>query len=327
MATGDGEIFAVVGGCPFPISHFNSESVPLSSWFLLTLIASVFLGFYDVAKKLAVTDNAVAPVLLCNVSTAAVIWSVPMVGQALGLLGGGQSETLWDLTMRQHGLLFCKSAMVGTSWVFAFVALKRLPISIAAPVRSTGPLWTIVLAVLFAGERPLVGQWVGIVLILVSFFALSKIGSREGIAFHRSGAVGLMVAATLVGSCSGVYDKYLLQTVGFRPAVVQAWFSIYLVPVMIPMAVYWLRFDRIRSPFQWRWSIPLIAILLLGADYFYFVAVAEPGAMISVISPLRRCSTVVPFLFGIMALKEFNWRPKLVCLLVLFAGVFFISLA
>ena len=298
----------------------------MSLWFILTLIAAFFLGLYDIAKKHSVNDNAVPPVLLANVSTAALIWGVPIVA---GLVFADGEHVwlsrLWTPTLTEHALLFGKSALVGSSWMFAFFALKALPISIAAPIRATSPVWTIVLAVSLTGERPLLLQWLGIALILIAFFSFSLVGKCEGIRFHRDPAIGLMIVATLISAFCGLYDKYLLQTIGLKPAIVQAWFSIYLVPVMLPMNVYWWRFDRQTTPFQWRWSIPLIAIFLLVADYTYFVAVAQPDALISLISPLRRTSIVIAFLFGIFVLKELNWRPKLASIVVLIAGMFLIA--
>ncbi len=310
------------------VLHFSPDESTLSLWFILTLVAAIFLGLYDVAKKHSVNENAVPPVLLANVSTAALIWSVPVI-VGLGFVESSQfwPNQLWQPTINQHGLLFAKSAMVGSSWMFAFFALKALPISIAAPLRATSPLWTILLAVTLTGERPALLQWLGIGLILTAFFSFSFVGKREGIRFHRDPAIGLLVVATLISSFCGLYDKYLLQTLGLKPAIVQAWFSIYLVPVMLPLNLYWWRFDRIKKPFQWRWSIPLIAIFLLVADYTYFVAVSQPDALISVISPLRRTSIVIAFLFGIIFLKEQNWRSKLISIVVLIAGMFLIALS
>ena len=208
----------------------------MSLWFILTLVAAFFLGLYDIAKKHSVTENAVPPVLLANVSTAALIWGFPVIAGAV--FAGSDSfwpGRLWELTLTQHALLFGKSALVGSSWMFAFFALKQLPISIAAPIRATSPLWTIVLAVSLTGERPVLMQWLGIALILIAFFSFSLVGKREGIRFHRDPAIGLLIVATLISAFCGLYDKYLLQTVRLKPAIVQAWFSIYLVPVMLPL--------------------------------------------------------------------------------------------
>ncbi|QDT07154.1 EamA-like transporter family protein [Rubripirellula lacrimiformis] len=295
-------------------------------WIALSVLSAIFLGFYDIAKKSSVRDNAVPIVLLLNVVTAALVWLPAVVASSAGFdTAGGGLAGLTDLPLQHHGLLMAKSLLVGTSWTLAFFAMKQLPISIATPIRATSPIWTIAIAVLAMGERPSWGQWGGIAIIVASFTAFSRVGKREGIRFHRSPAVLLMIAATLLGAVSSIYDKYLLQSIQISPSATQAWFSIYLVPVMLPLAIRWWRGDRAAKPFQWRWSIPLIAVFLLIADWLYFTAVSDPDALISVISPVRRTSVIVSFLFGILRLGELNWQAKLVCIGGILAGVFLIS--
>ena len=71
----------------------------------------------------------------------------------------------------------------------------------------------------------------------------------------------------------------------------------------------------------------LIALLLLVSDFQYFHAIEQPGALISVISPLRRTSVVIAFVAGIRMYGEQNWRVKAVCTAGLMCGVFIISIA
>ena len=300
----------------------HNRKCSLSTWILLSLLSGLLLGCYDIAKKASVKDNAVPPVLLLSVLTGAVIWLVILI---LAGITDSSIAAAWNLGFREHGLLFLKSMMVGASWTCAFFALKHLPISVATPIRATSPLWTILLAVAVMSERLAVQQWVGIGLVLAAFFALSRVGAKEDIHFHRDRWVTLMLVATLLGSLCALYDKYLLQIERLSPVSVQAWFSIYLVPVMLPLVIRWWRRDRQQTPFHWRWSIPMIAVLLLVADYAYFKAVAEPDALISVISPLRRTSVIVAFAFGIVRLKEKNWRIKAPCITAILLGVYLLS--
>lgn len=160
----------------------------------------------------------------------------------------------------------------------------------------------------------------------MAFYSFSLVGKLEGIRFHKDKWVGFMIAATLLGACSAIYDKYLLQTRGFNPATVQAWFSIYLVAVMAPFYLLWLRGAWPRSRFHWRWSIPLIGICLLIADFFYFTAISDQDALIAVISPLRRASVLITFLGGIYLYGEKNVRPKAICIAVLLLGIVLLQL-
>ena len=200
-----------------------------------------------------------------------------------------------------------------------------LALLIAAPIRSTSPLWTILIAIAFLQERPNAVQWIGITTVLAAFVAFSLVGRREGIEFRTNRWIWFMVAATLLGALSAIYDKYLLRTLNLRPSTVQAWFSIYLVAVMAPLAVFWFVRDRRARPFQWRWAILLIAVFLQISDFLYFVAIAEPDSLISVISPLRRSSVIVSFLAGIRYFGEHNWRPKALCIAGMLAGILLIT--
>lgn len=296
------------------------------SWILLSLLSAFALGFYGLAKKKAVHENAVPIVLLLNVSTSAAIYG-PIVVLSAVFPDMMQQTAVFVAPMSgaEHALMMLKSGLVGLSWIFAFFALKHLPLSIAAPLRAISPLWTISIAVLFLNERPEFLQWAGVFLILMSFRAFSKVGRKEGIHFRRNRWVVMMMIATLLGSSSALVDKYLLQTVGLSVPNVQAWFSIYLVVAMLPLAIHWYVFQRKKTPFEFRWSIPTIAITLLIADYLYFTAVSDPDALISLISPLRRTSVILPFAYGIVKLSEKNWKPKLLSLIVMLSGVFLIS--
>lgn len=221
-----------------------------------------------------------------------------------------------------------KSLLVGASWTLAFTALKHLPLSIGAPIRATSPFWTILIAITLLGERPQTQQWIGMVIVLIGFWCFTLVGRREGIRFTRDRSVLLMVLATLLGSFSSIYDKWLLQRL--EPITLQAWFTVYLVPVMVPLALWWLRARRrgeLRGPdggkavFQWRRSIALVSPLLIAADAFYFIALSNPDAMVSVVSVLRRCSVIVALAFGASALSEANFRAKATCVGVILVGV------
>jgi drug/metabolite transporter (DMT)-like permease len=298
------------------------------TWMLLSICSAAFLGFYEIAKKASLKENAVPPVLFFNVLTAATLWT-PLILLSQFYPDGIPTGFLRveALTGTGHFLLFLKSLIAGSSWIFASFALKHLPMSIAAPIRASSPFWTITIAVLFLSERPDLWQWVGISIILISFYVFSLVGRKEGIHFHRNRWVGFMVIATLLGACSALYDKYLLQTCQMHAATVQAWFSVYLVLVMTPLVTHWYLKGRVATPFHWRWSIPMIAVLLLISDFLYFTAIETPGGLISVISPLRRTSIVIAFIAGIKIYGEKNPIPKGICIMSMLVGVYILSLS
>ncbi len=297
-------------------------------WLFLALASAAFLGLYDVFKKRSVVDNAVIPILFLSVCCGAVVWAPWVI---LGAVAGEDAAPLAMLQVERlgwvdHGRLLLKSTIVGVSWILSYFGLKRLPVSVAGGIRAMGPFWTLLGAVVLFAERPSSGQWAGIAVTLLSFLALSLAGRREGLFFHRDRAVFLIIGGTLAGAASGLYDKHLMGTLGYRASTVQAWFSIYMVLVFLPMMIGWWRRWWPRGTFQWRWSIPLIGLSLLVADYLYFEALRDEEALISVVSCLRRGGVLVSFAAGYLLFKERNYRAKTPCVLGILAGIVLIAL-
>jgi transporter family protein len=290
-------------------------------WILASLVSAFFLGCYDLSKKHALRDNAVLPVLFLSTLCGAVVWAILLgaIQLAPALVPAGLTPEI--LPLRTHGLIFVKSAIVAASWAFTYFGIKHLPLSLASPLRATGPLWTLAGALLVLGERPSAVATAGILVTLVSFYGLSVAGRGDGVHFHRDKWVGCMVAGTILGAVSGLYDKYLLGRLGLSAAAVQAWFTIYLPVVMLPLAFGWWRRWWPRNVFHWRWSVPLIAACLLVADYVYFDALRDPEALVSVVSSLRRGSTLVAFAGSIWLYREARGTQKLPAVLGILGGI------
>ncbi len=59
-----------------------SKFAPMS-WISLSICSALFLGFYDLAKKHALKDNAVFPVLFFGIVTSACVWHYADKNQTL----------------------------------------------------------------------------------------------------------------------------------------------------------------------------------------------------------------------------------------------------
>ena len=295
------------------------------SWLYLGIFSGLILGFYDLLKKASVKENAVLPVLLISNITCAAVW-IPFV-----VWSWVSPETIPHELLRvdtptpiEHLYLIIKATIVGASWLMGYFALKNLPISIASTISATRPAYTLIGALILFHESPNTGQWLGMLVTLVFFFALSIVGRREGIRFENNRWIWLVIGGTMAGAASGLWDKFLLSSYGLRVPTVQAWFSIYLVVVMIIPFWGWFRNWWPRSSFEWRWSIPLIGIALLIADFTYFTALTDSDAMVSIISCLRRGSVLITFSLGTYLYKEKQFWRKLPCVLGILAGILII---
>jgi bacterial/archaeal transporter family protein len=290
-------------------------------WIAASLLSAFFLGFYDLSTKHAVRDNAVLPVLFFANVCSTVVWLLLLALGASSAISLPSALLVDPLNGTQHLQLLLKSVIVACSWLCSYFALKSLPLSLAAPVRATGPMWTLFGALLVLGERPTWLEFVGVGITLVSFFGLSIAGAKEGIHFHKNKAVAWLLAGTLLGAVSGLYDKFLMGHVGFRASTVQCWFSIYLALIFLPLVIGWKLRWWPRNTFQWRWSILGISFALLVADFLYFDALRNPEALVSLVSSLRRGSTLVAFAGSLWLFKEANGRQKIIPVCGIVTGI------
>lgn len=295
-------------------------------WIYLAIVSAVFLGIYDILKKTSLNQNAVIPVLFISTLAGSLPW-IPLILLSVWnpALLQGSLFFIPAADFHVHALIFLKSLIVICSWLFVYFGVKHLPISIASPIRASAPLWTLIGALCIFMERPSLGQWIGIGAILGGYFFLSLAGRAEGIVFHRNRWIVCMAIGTIIGSVSALYDKYLLSL--YPAALVQTWFSFYMVIILIPVLFLWFPTRHRTTPFQWRWTIPLIGLCLALADFLYFQALRDSHALISVISAIRRSNAIISFAWGASVLQEANRQRKALCLAAILAGILLIAFA
>ena len=256
------------------------------AWLFLAFLSATLLGFYDSCKKEALNGNAVIPVLFLN--------------------------TLFS------------------SLIFGYFGMKHLPLSIVGPINATRPVMVLVGALLVFGERLNMYQWIGVLLAVASFFMLSRSGKKEGIDFKHDKWIYFVVLSAMLGAVSGLYDKYLMASpqdggVGIDRMMVQSWYNIYQCGMMGAMLLLlWWPKHKQTTPFHWDRSIIFISLFLSAADFVYFYALSLPGAMISIVSMIRRGSVIVSFLVAAAVFHEKNLKSKTVDLALVLLGMLFL---
>lgn len=294
-------------------------------WLQLAFLSAALLGLYDVAKKKAVRDNSVPQVLLLNTLFSTLFFLPAIISGSMSL--GWFEGTLFDIApmgAHQHLLVMVKAAITLSSWLFGYVGIKHLPITIVGPINATRPVIVLLGAFLIFGERLNLMQWIGVLLALLSLFLLSRAGKKEGIDFVRDRWILCVAAAALLGAVSGLYDRHILGQI--EPLAVQSWFCIYQVVMMGVIVAVLSLTNRLTTPFRWSWAIPMISIFLTAADMAYFVALSQPEAMVSVVSMVRRSSVVVSFACGALLFGERNLRSKAIDLAFILVGMIFLWL-
>lgn len=290
-------------------------------WITLAFLSAALLGLYDVAKKKALTANAVLPVLLLNTLFSTLLF-LPLIVAAEGGLGWFDGTIFATDTgdLHAHALVALKAIIVLTSWVFGYFGIKHLPLTIVGPINATRPVMVLMGALFLFGERLNILQWAGVLLALFSLLLLSRSGRREGIRFMHNRWVFCVAIGAVVGAVSGLYDKFIMTQL--EPTFVQSWYNLYQFLLMsVVVGALWLPRRHRTTPFHWSWAIPFISLFLSCADLVYLIALKQPDAMISVVSMIRRGSVLVSFTCGALLFRERNLRAKALDLAFILAGM------
>lgn len=284
-------------------------------WVALALISASCLGFYDVMKKLSVRGNDVLTVLMLNTVFGALLMSPVLIAA----IASGECSIA---TATDHAMIAVKSFIVLGSWILGYFAVKHLPLTIQGPINASRPVMVLVGAVAVYGEQLNLLQWCGISLGFFSLYMISRISAVEGITLRNSRWLWMAAGAAMLGAVSTLYDKYLLRH--FRPLDVQAWYSFYQCIIMSGALIVVKKVSSFGMlAFSWRWTIPLISVFLTVADIAYFYSLSVEGAMISIVSMIRRGSVIIPFIFGAIVLHEKNFKAKAadLCILMISLGL------
>lgn len=326
-------------------------------WIILSFVSALCLGCYDISKKIALRENRVIDVLTLSVCISTLFLSVPWC------LSRVCPETMTatpffvpQLDLAAHGLVVVKSMIVLSSWVFAYISLKHLPLSVVSPMQATRPMWTLVGALLLFGERLNTWQWLGVCLAIGSVFIFS-FKNKSQIINHKSQIASryyvALALAILIGACSGLYDKYLMRS--YDHNAVQVYYTFYQALMMLvvwfivralqakkeqastahptPYTLHFTPSTFRLPPFTFRLPpstfhpiqkigvIVLISLFLIISDNVYMLALRDPDSLIAVVSTIRRGGAVIGFAYGLLFLKEPDPWKKLLCMLGILSGL------
>lgn len=276
------------------------------SWLWMVIISGILLGFWDITKKQAFKKNSIVSVLAFY-SLFCFIFVSFEFSNAINLTG--------DKIL----VIFIKTIIIFLSWVLGFTAIKHLPISIVTPFDTVNPLFTIIFGIVILGESLGLLQGVGILIMLVSYYFIGKVGSKEITNVFKNKYFYFMIGSAILSAVSAIIDKIALRSI--NPGQMQFWFCLFMSIFNMAVLLYTKLKSENKISIKLDYNIPLMSLLLIIADRIYFNAVNIPSSQISVIIPLRKISIFISVIVGGLIFKEENLKQKFWCICLLILGI------
>jgi drug/metabolite transporter (DMT)-like permease len=191
-------------------------------------------------------------------------------------------------------------------------------VSVVYPLaRGTGPLLSVVFAMLLFAERPSALALVGAAVVIAGVVTIGLAGGRSRAAGNRAGvlfglATGVIIAVYTLWDSAAV-------TVGGMPVVGVYWGSV--VFQFLLMAPLGLRERaRIREVAKRQWPLVLTVGVLAPLGYI-LILLAIQLAPVSLVAPAREVSVVLVGLAGWLFFREPHPVQRMIGAVVVLAGV------
>lgn len=239
------------------------------------------------------------------------VWAVPAL---LLFPDSADYQHIWLIAMLGSALIH-----VAYFWLL-LKAYKNADLSLAYPLaRATGPLLSVLAAIIFLGESPSATALLGAFLIIAGSVWIGLSGSKathlgpaqlRGIAFAL--ACGLMIAAYTV------WDQQSVTTLAI-PVAMFYWGSI-VMRVAVTAPALWFDREAVKTWVKADLKV-LLAVAVLSPLAYMLVLAAMKIAPLSMVAPAREISILLGVLAGAKLLKEGQLFSRLGAAALMLTGI------
>lgn len=280
-------------------------------WIWLTLLYGILKGVREIVKKKALEKNETIEVLFLY-TVLAFLFVLPDAGNAGGL------------EPKYYFYIALKSFVIFLAWIFSFRAIKGMPISLYGVLDLSRVLFATMLGVIVLQETLGVWQMTGLILVSAGLLLLKyhpgMFVKKQTLSDSRVEAkiVVMAFASCLFNAVSGLLDKILMKDIS--SSQLQFWYLLFLA-LMYLVFIFMTRTPIHMGSILKNYWIWLLSILIVIADRALFLANGMEGSKITVMTLLKQSGCVVTILAGRFLFHEKNTGHKLVCAVIIIAGI------
>lgn len=285
-------------------------------WVWLVLLTAVLFGARQIlTKKVLLAEHASEYLsATCLVAFLLSLFFFPLMD--------------FNIPAKVWVLMYAKCLLLTAGWLLSVKAIRHLEISLVVPLTNISPVFILILGMLFLGEFPSALQIAGVGLVVFGAYWLQADHNYKNLLkpwsiFRSKFSIFMMVAVFLFSLCA-LLDKMILATA--NPYTYLSFtFGVLAVHYLIIQFIKYDGLRDLRDAFKKeKYLIIIIPLLMIFADLFYLKAVSIPAAMISLIIPIKRMSTLVASIIGGRMFHEHNLKYRIIGGALMLSGVILI---
>lgn len=287
-------------------------------WILYALGSAVFHALGSIFdKKVMRHEHALEYGATKGVFFLFLVFALPFV----------RLDFAWQTYAALYGItiIFCAGNL------YYLKSLRHSQISSAIPLMNISPLFLLIIAFVLLGETPSGMDVFGVFLLIAGTYGLQLAHSGKSFLapfrlLVKSKYALYMVFAMVVFSVTATLEKGIINN-GFDALslLVIGRLMIGFNYIVLESAKHGFH-EIIKDVRKDGRSTFFSALFGIISAAFYFLALATPGALVSLVIPVKRTSTMIAALVGGRLFHEDNILQKVIACVVMIAGVAIIAL-
>ncbi|MBQ2889634.1 MAG: EamA family transporter [Clostridia bacterium] len=275
-------------------------------WIIFIFIYSFLKGSREGMKKAALKKS----------SSSEILFFYTLIGFILTI---PFSKDAFSLAPIYIFYVFLKSAVVCTAWIFAFIAIDKMSVSLYGITDLSRMVFSTLLGVIVLGESFTVQKAIGVILVIAGLMLANLKKTSSG---TKEITLPVLIAVLLncfLNAVSGTMDKVLMKYM--LSSQLQFWFMLFTT--VIYGAILLVKREKISiKTLKTNYWVPLMSISLIIGDRLLFEANASPLSEVTVMTVIKQSSVIVTVLTGWLVFKEKHILYKMMCTLIVLSGIF-----
>ena len=286
-------------------------------WIAYALLSAIFASISTIARKKALIKTHSISFLATNKLFQLIIALVliPFID--------------FDLAVATYAIVIAIAVLSVESDIFWTKALRRMDVSIAAPLTNISPAIVIILAYFILNEKITMLQIFGVVLIIIGAYVLEadhSITNIKSVFLHlvKSKYSLMLLASLVIGGFSSIGDRYVLSNNLLTPITILFLFYVFTTALVVSIQINNDRkLIKIKHAIKYtKFPIIIAAVSGLLTTAFYYLAVN--GAYISLVMPILLTSTLLTTVIGGEFFREKGLLYKSIACIIMLIGVFLV---
>ena len=278
----------------------------MKPWIIFILLYGILKGAREPIKKGVLKD--------VGVLTALFVYT--FVGF---LMSAPTAEGVFSVTPFAFMLVVIKSLVIFVAWILAFLAIKKVPVSVYGICDMSRVIFSTLLGVFFLGESLTAKGIVSLLLVASGLYFANTKKSAEN-ENYKMKYIWIILIECFLNAVSGTMDKYIMSTGEITSSALQFWFMLLLSVFYLAYILIKREKLELKKAFTNPWLYVLSFSLILG-DRMLFIANADPESQVTVMTLIKQSSAIVTVILGRLIYKEKNILRKLICAGIILLGI------